>query len=402
MDNLSEGRNKRDRLLIPSLFVSQLSTRPIGILTGFILVDIAQTFGTTVGVMGQIITAASLAGMIVAPILAALSIRYKPRTLLLTGITLITISSLGCSFVFNYASMLLFYSLSGLGAAMVTPMIMTIIGEKIPEEKRSGTIGLIIASTPMLSTIMGLTITHIMSRGWKTAYLLVVFPITFISLVLATLGLQRTTDNDVTEQPKTSIREGFRQIIGHRSALACLLGTVLSRMAWGGVMWYMVSFYRQAFEMPTELVGVIWSANTFVFVIGSLMVGRVVPKVGRKKTTGLMSLLIGIFIILFTNIPSYYASVAAVLLVTIFSAVWSSSSNDLSLVQVPEYSGAMMSLNSGSSMLGNALGTAIGGLCLTFGGYSLFGLVLGIMSVVAFLTISLFVRDPSSAVSIEL
>jgi predicted MFS family arabinose efflux permease len=281
---------------------------------------------------------------------------------------------------------------------MVTPMIMTIIGKKIPETKRSGTIGLIIASTPMLSTLMGLTITQILSRGWKTAYLLVVFPITFISLVLATLGLPRISNDDEKRQPQTSIKEGFRRILGQRSALACLLGTVMARMAWGGVMWYMVSFYRQAFELPTDLVGVIWSANTFVFVIGSLLVGRVVPRVGRKKTTGLMSLLIGIFIVVFTNLPSYYASVAAVLLVTIFSAVWSSSSNELSLIQVPEYSGAMMSLNSGSSMLGNALGTAIGGLCLTSGGYNLFGLVLGSVSIVAFLTISLFARDPVSTI----
>ena len=402
MYNPSEGRDRGERLLIPSLFVSQLSTRPIGILTSFILVDIAQTFGTTVGVMGQIITAASLAGTIVAPFLAALSMRHRPRTLLLAGIVLITVSSMGCSFAFNYASMLLFYSLSGLGAAMVTPMIMTIVGERIPEEKRSGTIGLIIASTPMLSTLMGLTINRIIGRGWKTAYLQVVFPITFVSLVLAVLGLPKPTDGDVGEQPETSIREGFRQILGHRSAVACLLGTIFCQMAWGGVMWYMISFYRQAFGLPTESAGVIWSANTSVFVIGSLLVGRVVPKVGRKRTTGLMSLLIGVFIILFTNLPGYHASVASVLLVTAFSAVWSSSSNELSLVQVPEYRGAMMSLNSGSSGLGSALGTAVGGLCLTLGGYSLFGWALGIMGFLGFLTISLFARDPTIAVSSEL
>jgi predicted MFS family arabinose efflux permease len=124
------------KFLIPSLFISQLTTRPAGILTGFILIDIANTFGTSVGVAGQIITAASIAGMIVAPFLAVLSIKYRPRRLLLAGIALITLSALGCSFAFSYASMLLFYSLNGLGAAMVTPMVMTIIGEKIPEESR--------------------------------------------------------------------------------------------------------------------------------------------------------------------------------------------------------------------------------------------------------------------------
>ena len=53
------------RLIVPSLFVSQLSTRPVGILMGFILTDIAVTFNTTVGVAGQIVTAASIAGVTV-------------------------------------------------------------------------------------------------------------------------------------------------------------------------------------------------------------------------------------------------------------------------------------------------------------------------------------------------
>jgi len=35
----------------------------MGILTGFILLEIAQAFSTTVGVAGQIVTAASIAGL---------------------------------------------------------------------------------------------------------------------------------------------------------------------------------------------------------------------------------------------------------------------------------------------------------------------------------------------------
>ncbi len=66
---------------------------------------------------------------------------------------------------------------------MVTPMIITIIGEKISEEKQSGTIGLIMASTPMLSTVAGLTIAFVLSRGWQTAFQVYVFPIILLSLI---------------------------------------------------------------------------------------------------------------------------------------------------------------------------------------------------------------------------
>lgn len=382
-----------NRFLIPSLFISQLTTRPAGILTGFILIDIAQTFGTSVGMAGQIITAASIAGMIVAPFLAALTIKYKPRTLLLTGITLITISAIGCSLSFNYTSMLLFTSLNGLGATMVTPMILTIIGDKIPEEKRSGIIGLIMASTPMLSTLTGLTITQIISRGWKTAYLIYVFPITTIGLILAFIGLPKAPTTEPTQKPRTNVREGFKQLISHRSALACLVGTTLTMIAWGGVVWYMVSFFRQQYNTPTEWVGVIWSGATSSFVLSSLLIGRVIKKVGRKRLTCITALIIGVFTILFTNLPNYYASILLILLISSSAALWTSSSNDLALNQVPEYRGAMMSLNSGSSRLGGALGSALGGLALTIGGYNLLGIIFGIMSVIGFIVFSVFSHD---------
>jgi DHA1 family inner membrane transport protein len=401
MDNLHEDEDHGNRLLIPSLFVSQLSTRPAGILMGFILMELAQTFGTTVGIAGQIVTAASLAGLIVSPFLAALSIKYKPRTLLLAGIVLITISALGCSFAFNYTSMLVFYSLSGLGAAMVTPMIMTIIGEKIPEERRAGTIGLIIASTPILSTLMGLTITWTISRGWQTAYLLFVFPITTVCLVLAVLGLRRTADSERRQGASRSITGGFREILRNRSALACLLGTTLTQIVWGGFMWYFVSFYRQHWGLPTEFVGVIWSANTFVYVMGSMLCGRVVPRFGRKRLTGLTTLMVGVLMIIYPNAPNYYVSILTSLSIVALSAFWSASSRDLALAQVPEYQGAMMSLNSGSIRLGGALGSAVGGLILTLGGYSLLGIVLGIAGITAFLVIFLFARDPSQIVTAQ-
>ena len=392
---MSENPATENKYLIPALFISQLSTRPIGILMGFILADIALTYNTTVGIAGQIVTVASISGMLVSPFLAALSTKYKPRTLLLTGIALITISAIGCSYAPNYISMLIFYSLSGLGASIVTPMILTIIGEKIPEEKQSGIIGLIMASTPMLSTVAGLTIAFVLSRGWQTAFQVYVSPIILLSLIVAYFVLPKTSSSESLQTGKTGIREGFRQIASHRSALACLLGTTFSMIAWGGIIWYIVSFYQQTYGVSTATVGIIWSANTSIYVIGSLFCGRIIPKIGIKRMTSISSLFIGLSIAFFTNIPNYYLAIGFGLLMPLFASFWSASSNALSLRQVPEYRGAMMSLNSGSSLLGRALGSAIGGFSLNFGGYSLMGYVMGVFGVLAFLAVSILVSDPS-------
>jgi DHA1 family inner membrane transport protein len=394
MSSLPEGESERSRLLIPSLYVSQLSTRPAGILMGFILIEVAATFGTTVGIAGQIVTAASLAGMIVSPFLAALSIRYRPRTLLLAGVALISVSALGCSFAPNYATMLLFYSLSGLGAAMVTPMIMTIIGERLPEEKRARTIGRVYATTPILSTLMGFTITWIISRGWQTAFLFFVLPITSVCLVLAIVGLRKTDDSEPRQATSRSISGGFKDILGNRSALACLVGTVLIQMLFASLLSYILTFYRQHWGLPTEFVGVIWSAITFMYVVGSMLYGRVVPRFGRKRLTGLTALLIGLATFVYLNVPNQYVSIIFAVALAFLLSFWTASSSDLALAQVPKYRGAMMSLNSGSNRLGGALGSALGGLILTVGSYSLMGIAFGVAGIVAFLITIFFTRDP--------
>jgi predicted MFS family arabinose efflux permease len=149
-------------------------------------------------------------------------------------------------------------------------------------------------------------------------------------------------------------------------------------------------------------VGVIWSSHTFVYVVGSLLCGKVVPKVGRKKLTGITVLAVGFFTIVYTHAPNYYVSILSGLSIVALSAFWSASSRDLALAQVPEYQGAMMSLNSGSTRLGGALGLALGGFILTVGSYGLLGLVMGGIGITAFLVIFFFARDPSHIVTAQL
>jgi DHA1 family purine base/nucleoside efflux pump-like MFS transporter len=391
---VSSNPEKENKLLVPSLFISQLSTRPTGILMGLILADVAQTYNTTIGVAGQIPTAASIAGMTLAPFIAALTIKYKPRTLLLTGITFLTASALGCSIAPNYISLLIFYSLTGFGSTMVNPMIMTIIGENIPEEKKSGTIGLITASTPMLSTIAGLTIAYIIRNGWKKAYLVYAFPINLISLIITYVFLPKTPASDVNEQSKTSIGEGFRKILGYRSALACLFGTLFVATTWGTVMWYFISFYRQVYGVSAETSGVFWAANTLVFVVGSLSSGKIVPRMGYKRTTTLTSLILALCVFVFFSVNSLNIAVFSRLVVSFVSALWISGANSLALGQVPVYRGAMMSLNSGIFQLGMALGSAIGGLVINLGGYGSLGYIFGATGLLAYLVVSFFAVNP--------
>jgi len=190
-------------------------------------------------------------------------------------------------------------------------------------------------------------------------------------LILSFLGLPSSRKIKEKEAQSISILDGFKRIVRHRSALSCLVGTSLAMAAWTSVVSYGISFFRQQFQTPTEWAGMIWSGMALCFTIGSLVTGRLVDSYGRRPLTYISALLIGILTISFTNVPSLQVSIFFALLTSVLAGLRHSVSNSLSLEQVPEFRGAMMSLNSGSLRLGVALGSAIGGLALTLGGYNL-------------------------------
>lgn len=181
------------RLFLPSLVMSGFATRPPSILTGLLLIDIGLTFGSPVGITGQIRTVSSSVAVISALLLGALSVRYNHKSLLMMGLLFLSISALGCGIAPNYYVMLVLFSLTGIGAAIVEPMAITLVGEHFPIERRASVIGWIVAdmSTAWLigSPVIGFIAGY---GGWRLAFLGFVLPIEILSLFLVATGLPST------------------------------------------------------------------------------------------------------------------------------------------------------------------------------------------------------------------
>jgi predicted MFS family arabinose efflux permease len=104
----------------------------------------------------------------------------------------------------------------------------------------------------------------------------------------------------------------------------------------------------------------------------------------------------GLTIFGFLQAYSYPLAIVSRHVFSFVAAFWISGSNSLALGQVPEYRGAMMSLNSGFFQLGIALGSAIGGLIITIGGYTWMGVFMGVVGVLASIVVLLLAIDPVS------
>jgi len=384
------------KLVIPSLVLSRLNMTPPRNVAGLLLIDIGLTFGFTVGVIGQIRTLASAVALIFALLMGVMSVRFKHKSLLITGLIFYSISALGCFLAPNFNWMLLSYSLSGIGLAMVSPMAFALVGELLPLEKRSNTIGWIFAGSA-LSSLIGIQIIGYIAgiAGWRVVFLGLVLPISLTSLIIAIIGIPSTSHNSISTISGGDYLEGFKEIFSNSSAIACLIGTTLSLASYQVVLTYGMSFYRQRFHISLSRATILFSVLASCYILGSLLSGKLVNKFGRKSLTIVGYLFLGLFIILFTNIPRLWVSVIVALLCLIFVGIGDSASNSLTLEQIPRFRGTMMSMYSAATSLGAALGAGIGGMILLWSDYQFLGIVLGGLGVASAANYYLFAKDPT-------
>jgi predicted MFS family arabinose efflux permease len=126
-----------------------------------------------------------------------------------------------------------------------------------------------------------------------------------------------------------------------------------------------------------------------------LVSGLVVNRFGRKTSTVLTAFLAGIFTITYACVLNLWLSLALSLIGSWFFGMVTSAASSLTLEQVPEFRGTMMSIDTAAINLGYALGTALGGLTLLSFDYEGLGIVLGVMGVAAAIVFHFLTTDPT-------
>ena len=392
------SKRSSGRFFLPSLAFSYFATGPMGVLTGLLLIDIALTFEVSVGAMGQINTVYYSVAVIFGLFMGALSVRFRHKLLLMLGLLSVTVSAIGCFLASSFNLMLMTYSMSGVGTAMVTPMALTLIGDYLPLDKRTNAIGWIVASGA-LSYIIGPPVISFIAgfEGWRFVLIGFVLPISLAGFMLAFFGLPSESRNHQPAVSKGAYLRGFKGVLSSRSANACLAGNILRSIAFMVVLLYGISFFREHFLVSTGFASIVMLGAASSYTLGSLICGRFVNRFGRKTSTVWTALLAGIFTISFAYLPNLWLSLALYFLGAWFFGVGVSAASSLTLEQVPEFRGTMMSLTSAAQSLGSALGAALGGAMLVLYDYSIMGSVLGALGLIAALVFYFFATDPTRA-----
>ena len=367
-------QGETNHLMVYSLALSRSTPQLMSLVGSVFLIDIALAFGKSIGEVSQMMTLSSILGAATALSMTFLTIRFNPTHLHNLGLLFCVISVIGCIFAPIYSLFFILYGLSGIGSSLVIPMTTTITGELTSGEDRTRSLGIIMAGPAVFYLIGYLVVGFI--ADWRPAFIYFTTPLIVFSLItsLRLIPLIELRGNNA------SLSLGLRKICGDMSALSCLLIKVLTGV-WIVCLSFGASFYRATFNISVLTVSVLTAGMALIFAFGAFYGGRFIPRIGNKKTATITWVLMGVFLIILMNIGNVFISVAMGFLISLISGINLTASAGLTLSQVPEFRGSMMSLNTASASLGSGLNLALMGFLLTKYGWGIGSITVGVIGI---------------------
>jgi predicted MFS family arabinose efflux permease len=379
-----------------SLALSRGVTNLPIVVLGMVLIEIAATFNISVGMAGQLTTAFSVVAIIFSLLMGIISTKFDHRNLLCLGLILYLITATLTYFVDSFVLLLTVFALSGIATAIVISMPNALIGELLPVNKRTSAIGLTLVITALMFLI-GAQATDVISgnMGWRSAIFWVINPLTILTVILVYLKIPQTASQHTTRGPTVDILSGFREVAKSTSAIACLIGTMLGLATFNVFLVYGVSLWRQVYGVTMSFVSVVMVVLPIFYIVGCLVTDSLTNKLGRKALTSASAATAALFTLAATNAPEIWSSVILSLFASFLGGIMFTVSTSLTLEQVPENMGTMMSVHSAAINMGATIASILGGIVIVSYSYSIYGLVMGVIGLVGALIFYIYSNDPT-------
>ncbi|HLN46030.1 MAG TPA: MFS transporter [Candidatus Sulfotelmatobacter sp.] len=397
----SVEKNPRERFLVPSVSLPYFATVGSNTILTILIVEIAFTLlgsssPAAVGLVGQISTLNLVGETVAAIFMTFLTVRVKEKSLFLTGIMIIVATGVGNFFAPTLAWMEVFYFLEGLGTVIVTISGLTMIGNRLPQTKKAKAVGYVYSAL-FLALVAGPPIVNLITgfAGWRYSYLFFVMPTAAVCSLIAFLGIPANGQGQQAEQATTRLAfvNSLKKVVRNRSAVTCAVAQLF--FVGPSIGLFTTPFFATQFSANVAARSYILMAASSVYVVVFLFSGSLIKKLGSKVLAAGGALIHGVLLVGLFSAPSLLISLVFHFSAVFFSALAFFSMNCLTLDQVPDSRGTMVSVSRIFSKMGDAAVPAIGGLLLVlFASYQAMAVVLAAMDVMA-AVFFIVTRDPN-------
>jgi DHA1 family inner membrane transport protein len=353
-----------------------------------LLVDMAESFDTTVAVMALSVSVYGIGTAVGALLFAPLGDRGSRRLSLAIGMAAFVLGTVLCAFTAGAGLFFAGRVLAGLAAGAFVPTAYAFVGDQIPYRHRAKAMGIVVSSWS-ISLVLGVPMGSFLGQwaGWRWT-----FGLLSVLGALVACGLLRATEESRPgpdpsgESPATAqgwLRSAGRAFLAPRVPVY-VLATFLNMFGFYGMYTYLGSALQFRFGSGSSMTG----AMILLYGLGfstSFVTGRWADERGKERV--LVALLAGLvpalalipFVVHWTALLVlclFLWGAMQSLVVTVLSTLLSESS--------PSHRGTILAFYSLATNLAVALGAALLGPLFIAHGFSAVGWVCAAVTLVAF------------------
>ncbi len=357
MKNLPEDSRAGRRFAPTALMLGNLVTGCSVLAPAGMLIELSSDLGVTVHTAGLLITFGAVVLCVGSPLTAWLTSRIERRTLLTATLAVFALANAASAFAPDYATLLIIRLIMLAVGALYTPQAAGTAALIVPPDKRGGTIAYVFLGWSLAAAV-GLPLIAFMTShyGWRAAYgcIGVIGTLSFLLLVWrlpAGLSGARVDLKTWTEVGR------------NRAIIVLLLITTLQMSGQFVVFTFMGPLLVKLTHAGPDAVGLVFAIYGICGFIGVVIASRIVDVWGAYKTSVLFTVL------LLTGITGWALTAGVYPLMACSVAIWGlgfASTNSMQQVRLvgaaPALASASVSLNTSVLYVGQAVGSAIGGI----------------------------------------
>ena len=321
------------------------------------LSELSSGLGVSIRDAGLLVTFGAIMLCFGSPVAASLTSRIERRTLLTATLAILALGNVATAFAPDYASLLAIRLVMLAVGALYTPQAAGTAALIVPTEKRGSTIAYIFLGWSLAAAIGLPLIALIASRyGWRAVYggIGAVGCISFLLLAWRLPGGLTGTPVDL----KTWVDVGRNRLI-----MLLLLITTLQMSGQFVVFTFMGPLLASLTRADADDIGLVFLLYGVFGFIGIAVATRIVDSWGAYKSSLLFAALI------LTGMTGWAFSAGIYSLMACSVAIWGlgfASTNSMQQVRLvsaaPALASASVSLNTSVLYVGQAVGSAIGGV----------------------------------------
>lgn len=355
------------------------------------LVELSEGLDVSIRTAGLLITFGAIVLCVGSPVTAWLTSRIERRTLLAATLAVLAATNIASAFAPDYASLLGLRLLMLAVGVIFTPQAAGTAAMVAPESKRGSTIAYVFLGWSLAAAVGLPLVTLIAHRyGWRAAYG-GIGALGLVSLLLLMWRLPGGLFGAPVEL------RTWLDLVRNRLVVLLLLVTTLYMSGQFVIFTFMGPLLARLTGARADAVGLVFAIYGAFGFIGVAIAARIVDGWGAYRTS-----LLSISMVL-AGIAGWAVTSGSYVLMAVSVAIWGlgfASSNSMQQVRLvaaaPPLASASVSLNTSVLYIGQAIGSAVGGIL--YGGDFLYGAgYVGTAFLVLALVIVLATRPRQSA-----